>query len=427
VRQLVAEGKAYPCFLTEDEISEIRTKQEALKLTPGIYGEYAKYRDISPVEAEKHIAAGESYVVRLRSDGIPDSGRTVTIVDGIRGELSFPENIMDVVLLKSDGVPTYHFAHAVDDHLMRTTHVIRGEEWLSSLPIHVALFEALGFELPTYCHSTVLMKMDGDKKRKLSKRHDPELSLEYYRKLGYHPAAIAEYLMTIINSNFEEWRAENPDAPLSDFRMTTEKMSVSGILFDLDKLADVSKETLVRMPASEIADFLISWAKLFRPEFYHEIAETSDKDYLEAVLDIGRSGEKPRKDLAYAAQIAEHISYMYDAEYEAAVSENIPENVQPEDAKQILEAYLETYNHSDDRETWFAKIREFGEKLGYAPKPKEYKKNPELYKGHVGDVSTVIRLALTKRSNSPDIYEIQQILGEERVRLRITQGDVLFV
>jgi glutamyl-tRNA synthetase len=421
-RQLVLKGFAYPCFFTQREIDELRTEQESRREVPGVYGRYARYRDVSPEEAQERIDRGERYVLRLNADAVNAatgaSGDYVTVADGIRGELSVPRNFMDVVVLKSNGVPTYHFAHTVDDHLMRTTHVVRGEEWISSLPVHVALFSALGFALPVYCHSTVLMKMDGGAKRKLSKRKDPELSLEYYRAEGYHPKAILEYLLTIINSNFEEWRAAHPDAPIEDFEMTPGKMGVSGILFDLGKLNDVSKDVLARLPAGEIADFVVKWATLYD----HEAREAmmGDRSRLEKIIDIGRAGDKPRKDLAYAKQIWEFIAYFYDDFYE--ITDPWPERVMSSDVSVILSGYLEGYDHADGREDWFAKIRALAERLGYAAKPKDYKKEPDRYKGHVGDVSAVIRIALTGRAVSPDLYEIQRILGEETVRDRLKKN-----
>ena len=434
VRKLILEGKAYPCFLTEDEINEIRTNQEKKKLNPGIYGQYAKYRDVSPSEVSG-LLKKKKYVIRLNADyaktnidksfiyevaGLEENAAegTVSVLDGIRGELTFPQNAMDVVILKSDGMPTYHFAHAVDDHLMRTTHVVRGEEWMSSLPIHLALFKALGFDLPIYCHSTVLMKIDGDRKRKLSKRNDPELSLEYYREDGYHPRAILEYLLTIINSNFEEWRAANADAPIDEFYMTTEKMGVSGMLFDLEKLQDISKDVLVKIPAEELYDYLVKWARKFDRDAYYEFS--ADKGKLLKILDLGRDGPKPRKDFAYASQIRNFVSYYYDDFFE--IEEDVPENISSEDAKILLKGYLEGYNHSDDRTVWFDKIRELAVANGYAAKPKEYKKEPDKFKGHVGDVSTVIRLAIVGRTNSPDLYEIQQIIGEECSRARLASA-----
>ncbi|MDR0423916.1 MAG: glutamate--tRNA ligase [Clostridiales Family XIII bacterium] len=488
VKQLVAEGKAYPCFLAEVEIAEIRAAQEARKLTPGIYGEWARYREAGLDEIKRRVEAGEAFVIRFKSKA--DAAGSIRIMDGIRGELVMPENSMDVVILKTGGLPTYHFAHVVDDHLMRTTHVIRGEEWLSSLPVHVALFEAMGWELPTYCHTAVLMKMEGETKRKLSKRKDPELSLDYYRNEGYHPLAVREYLLTIINSNFEEWRMENPSAPISDFVFTTEKMSRSGTLFDLDKLRDVSKEVLLKIPADELAGFMLDWAE--SPGLGTGVdagagagasvgtgadadagasvgtgasvgadagadagtgtgADASvgadavvcastgtgastdtgasadagwlkkgGREYLSRILDIGRSGAKPRKDLAYGSQILEFIRYFYPEGFR--IEDAWPENVTQEDAKKILKGYAKSYDHADDQPGWFAKVRELAEQNGYAAKPKDYKKNPDMYKGHVGDVSTVIRIALTGRANSPDLWEIQQILGEDCVRERLRKA-----
>jgi glutamyl/glutaminyl-tRNA synthetase len=326
-----------------------------------------------------------------------------------------PENNQDVVLLKANGIPTYHFAHVVDDHLMRTTHVVRGAEWLPSLPIHVELFNALGWPLPVYCHTAQLMKMENGNRRKLSKRKDPELSLDYYRSEGYHPKAVREYLLTILNSNYEEWRMENPNAPLESFEFTVEKMSNSGTLFDLDKLNDISKDVLVNIPGTELSRFLIDWSKSYRPEIT-DILE-KDKVYLIKILDLGRSGNKPRKDFVFARQMFEFISYFYDDYFK--VEDPYPENVSNSDIKSILSAYLESYNHQDDQTQWFEKIRQIASDEGYAAKPKDYKKNPELYKGHVGDVSTVIRIALMGRASSPDLWEIQQILGEEKTKERI--------
>ncbi|WP_314012831.1 glutamate--tRNA ligase [Mogibacterium diversum] len=424
-KKLLAEGKAYPCFLTEEEISEIREKQEKEKIAPGIYAGWSKYRDWDrDPDIEKlvidHISAGDPFVIRLKSDGTPNAtGEDIKrnkVVDGIRGALDVPENFQDVVIIKTTGIPTYHFAHAVDDHLMRTTHVIRGEEWLPSLPIHVELFGKLGFELPVYCHTAQLMKIGEDgNKRKLSKRKDPELSLDYYRDQGYHPAAVREYLLTILNSNYEEWRMENPEADIDEFKFTTEKMSNSGALFDLDKLNDVSKETMLHIPASEIAEFLKDWSLEFAPEYSYVF---DDMDLLVRILDLGRDEKKPRKDLVYARQIMEFISYFYDQSFK--IVDEVPAEAEVDKVK-ILEEYLSSYNHADTQEEWFNKIREIATNLGYAAKPKDYKKNPDDYKGHVGHVSTVIRLALVGRAQSPDVWAIQQIMGEDMVRARINR------
>ncbi|WP_456078322.1 glutamate--tRNA ligase [Mogibacterium diversum] len=424
-KKLLAEGKAYPCFLTEEEISAIREKQEKEKIAPGIYAGWSKYRDWDKdPEIQKlvtdHIDAGDPFVIRLKSDGTPNAtGEDIKrnkVVDGIRGTLDVPENFQDIVIIKTTGIPTYHFAHAVDDHLMRTTHVIRGEEWLPSLPIHVELFEKLGFELPVYCHTAQLMKIGEDgNKRKLSKRKDPELSLDYYRDQGYHPAAVREYLLTILNSNYEEWRMENPEADIDEFKFTTEKMSNSGALFDLDKLNDVSKEAMLHIPACEIAEFLKDWSLEFAPEYSYIF---DDMDLLVKILDLGRDEKKPRKDLVYARQIMEFISYFYDQSFK--VIDEVPAEAEADKVK-ILGEYLSSYNHADTQEEWFNKIREIATNLGYAAKPKDYKKNPDDYKGHVGHVSTVIRLALVGRAQSPDVWAIQQIMGEDMVKARINR------
>lgn len=458
VKDLVRRGQAYPCFLTEEEIAQIRAEQEANKVTTGIYGAYAKCRDLPLEEVEANIRAGKSYVIRIRSKGnqvdpahcCADAGAVCTtrsgakcvnhdgtmyihVEDAVRGEVAMPANDQDVIILKQTGIPTYHFAHVVDDHLMRTTHVVRGEEWLMSLPIHVELFDKCGFPLPTYCHTAVLMKLDEETggKRKLSKRKDPELSLDYYRNEGYHPQAVKEYLLTILNSNFEEWRMEHEDASIDEFRFTTEKMSSGGALFDLDKLNDVSKDVLLRIPAAELAQFMLAWAKEFRPELVPLFDDADDakagaasdgagcgQAYLTKILDLGRDAKKPRKDLVYAKQIFDFISYFYDDYFK--IEEPIPEEVSDEDAREILQRYLDSYDHSDDQSQWFDKIRAIAVDLGYAAKPKDFKKHPEDYKGHVGHVSTVIRLAVMGRTQSPDVWEIQQILGEARTRARIS-------
>ena len=422
-KKLLSQGMAYPCFLSEGEITAIREEQEAQKLAPGIYAGWSKYRDWDKDEAIEtevisKIKAGEPFVIRLRSKGVPNASAEETarhtVNDAIRGELSVPDNFLDVVIIKQTGIPTYHFAHVVDDHLMRTTHVVRGEEWLPSLPIHVELFEDLGWDLPVYCHTAQLMKIGEDgNKRKLSKRYDPELSLDFYRNEGYHPAAVREYLLTILNSNYEEWRIENPDAPAEEFRFTTEKMSSSGALFDLDKLNDVSKNTLLHIDARELAEWLRSWSDEFAPEYGYVF---KDMDILTEILDLGRHDARPRADLVYAKQIMDFIGYFFDEAFE--IKDDYPAEA-ADDAAEILKEYLASYDHSDDNEQWFGKIREIAVKLGYAAKPKDYKKNPDDYKGHVGHVSTVIRIALMGRAQSPDVWAIQQIMGEEKVRARL--------
>ncbi len=423
-KRLLELGLAYPCFLTEDEISAIREKQESAKVSPGIYAGFSKYRnwnEDASVEKEivSRIEAGEPFVIRLRSKGVPNASAEDTarhsVIDAVRGELSVPDNFQDVVIIKQTGIPTYHFAHVVDDHLMRTTHVIRGEEWLPSLPIHIELFEALGWDLPIYCHTAQLMKIDEEgNKRKLSKRKDPELSLDFYRSQGYHPSAVREYLLTVLNSNYEEWRAENPDAPIDEFEFTTEKMSSSGTLFDLNKLNDVSKNTLLHIDAGELATWLRAWSVEFAPEYSYVF---EDLDRLTQILDLGRHDARPRADLVYAKQIMEYIGYFFDEAFR--IIDDYPAEA-ANDASVIIEKYLASYDHSDDNEAWFAKIRDIATELGYAAKPKDFKKHPEDYKGHVGHVSTIIRIALVGLASSPDVWAIQQIMGEDMVRQRLS-------
>ena len=420
-KRMVAEGTAYPCFMTEEEIAQIHEEQEAEKANPGIYGKWARSRNLTMEEIEAKLAAGTPYVIRLKSDGdmsLPeDQIRRVQVKDAIREILDFPANDQDTVILKATGIPTYHFAHVIDDHLMRTTHVVRGAEWLPSLPIHVELFEKLGWEPPIYCHTAQLMKIDEEtgNKRKLSKRHDPELSLDYYRNMGYHPAAVREYLLTILNSNFEEWRMANPDADIDEFQFTTEKMSTSGALFDLNKLNDISKDVLLKISAADLYDFLKGWAEEFKPELLHIF---EDRAYLERILDLGRNEAKPRKDHIYAQQMVENISYFFDDMFK--IEDEMPAEAAA-DVPVIITKYLETYDHADDQTQWFEKIRQITEELGYAVKPKDFKKNPDQYKGHVGHVSTAVRVALMGRQQSPDVWEIQQILGEERTRARLAK------
>lgn len=412
-KYLVEIGRAYPCFCTEEELEELKKEQESLNVNTGYYGKWARDRELSLEEIQKNLDNNKSYVLRFKSMGSQD--KTFEISDAIRGELSLTENYQDIVLLKANGIPTYHFAHVTDDHFMRVTHVVRGEEWLSTLPIHYELFKTLGWELPVYCHTAHLMKIDNGVKRKLSKRKDPELGLEYYMKLGYHPAAVREYLLTIQNSNFEEWRIENPQADIDEFEFSLSKMSKSGALFDLDKLNDISKNVLARIPAEEIFDFLLNWSREYKKEIENLLA--GNRDSVIKLLSVGRDSAKVRKDLMYCEQIFEFISYFFDDYFK--VVDRYPANIDDVEAGKLLSAYLETYDHGDNQEQWFAKIREIAVKYGYAEKPKDYKKNPEMYKGHVGDVSTVIRIAVVGRETSPDLWEIQQIMGEEKVRNRI--------
>ena len=412
-KYLVEIGRAYPCFCTEEELEELRKEQAKENVNTGYYGQWARDRNLSLEEVQQHLNNNEEFVIRFRSEGTEEG--TFEIYDAIRGRLSNPVNYQDIVMLKTNGIPTYHFAHVVDDHLMGITHVVRGEEWLSTLPIHYEIFKAIGWETPVYCHTAHLMKMDDGAKRKLSKRKDPELGLGYYRELGYHPKAVREYLLTILNSNFEEWRMKNPDSPIDDFQFTVGKMSNSGALFDLDKLNNICKDVLLKIPAVEIYEFLLNWANEYKKEAAGMLY--SNKDEVIKLLSVGREGKNPRKDLMYCEQILDFISYYFDEYFN--IVDGYPENINDEEAKKLLQAYLKTYDHSDDQSQWFEKIRVIASENGYAAKPKDYKKNPDMYKGHVGDVSTVIRIAIIGRASSPDVWELQQIMGEEKVRRRI--------
>lgn len=412
-KRLVRQGKAYPCFCTEEELAAIREKQAAEKANFGYYGSWAVHRDTPLSEVESRCCGGEPFVLRFRSEG--DPGRRTKFTDLVRGTMELPENDQDVVLLKSDGIPTYHFAHVVDDHLMGTTHVVRGEEWLATLPIHIQLFGAMGWRMPKYVHTAQLMKLENGNKRKLSKRKDPELALDFYQRQGYCVAAVKEYLMTLLNSNFEDWRLANPDAPLDKFPFNTKKMGVSGALFDIEKLGDVSKNVISRMSAAEVADRLTAWAREYDPGFCALLER--DPAYTEAILSIGRGGKKPRKDIAVWSGAKEYLSFFFDELF--ACDGAYPENVSAADAKRILDEYAAIYDPADDSGVWFDRIKALAERLGYAANMKDYKQNPSAYPGSVADVSMVLRVAVTGRQNSPDMYEIMRLLGRERVLRRL--------
>ncbi len=413
-KYLVEQGFAYPCFCTEDELSSLREKQEEEKCdTKGYYGKWAKCRDLSFEEQKALIEEGRTYTLRLRSPGSED--RRITFEDLIKGKIEMPENIQDVVLLKTDGIPTYHFAHAVDDHFMRTTHVIRGDEWISSVPLHIQLFKVCGYKVPKFAHVAPIMKEENGGKRKLSKRKDPEAAVTFYQEKGYPKESVNEYIMTLANSNFEDWRKVNKDAPLESFPFNLKKMSVSGALFDIVKLNDISKNIISLMKADKVYDYTAGWAEKYDKAFYDVFAK--NPEYSTAILNIDRETPKPRKDIACFDEVKDYVSYFFDELYEADYT--LPENISPEDAKNILETYKNTYNQSDDKDMWFTRIKDMCEGLGFTPNVKEYKKNPEMFRGHVGDVSTVIRIAVTSRRNTPDLYSIMQLLGEEKVMERI--------
>ena len=419
-KKLIEEKLAYPCFCTGDDLTSMREKQENAKLRPGYYGAWATCRNLGLDEAERRIKNGDEYIIRFKSQGNPE--KKIKHHDVIKGNVDFPENDQDIVIIKSDGLPTYHFAHAVDDYLMRTTHVIRGDEWLSSLPVHIQLFQALGVKPTKYAHIAPIMKEEDGAKRKLSKRKDPEAAVEYYAKVGIPSDAAKEYLLNIANSNFEQWRKQNKMQSIDEFELSLNKMSVSGALFDMVKLLDISKTVISRYTKEEVYDKAFTWASEYDDEL-KELLEKDKEDTLK-VLGIERGNEKPRKDISKWSDVKENISYMYD---DIFLNSNIKYEYQninePNEIKKIITAYVEKYfDLSDDKQTWFNKMKDLAEEFGYAREVKEYKQNPDSYKGHVGDISTVIRIALTGRANTPDMYEIMQVLGKESIDTRLKKA-----
>ena len=414
-KYMLQQGKAYPCFATKEELDEIRAKQEAAKIRTGYYGIWAKYRTLPLNEAAKKIKNGEEYIIRFKSQGRED--KKIKHKDVIKGNVDFPENDQDVVIIKSDGLPTYHFAHVVDDHLMHTTHVTRGDEWLSSVPLHLQLFYEMGFKAPKYAHTPTILKNDNGNKRKISKRKDPEAAVSYYKEEGIPAEAVKEYLLNIANSSFENWKRANPDKSIEDFDFQLNKMSVSGALLDIVKLLDIGKTVISKMTAEEVYNKSLIWAK----EYDSELAKMlENKEYALKVFGIERGNKKPRKDIAKWSEVKENIEYMYDNKFYENTKE-YPYQVinDKESIEQILKLYIEKYfNENDDKQTWFDKIKELAGEMGYAKEVKEFKANPDKYKAHVGDVSTVLRVALTARTNTPDMYEIMNVLGKDRIKER---------
>ena len=411
-KKLVSEGQAYPCFCTEAELSAMREKQEANKETTGYYGKYAMWRDRSMEDIQAQLDAGNPWVLRFKSTGSIEN--QFKFDDLVKGKLTITENDVDHVLLKSDGIPTYHFAHAVDDHLMRTTHVVRGDEWLPTLPFHIQLFKALGFKLPKYVHIGPLMKMDGTSKRKLSKRKDPELALTFYKAEGFPVKAVYEYIMTILNSNFEDWRRANPDTPAEEFKFSPKKLNPAGSLFDYAKLTDVSKNVISKMDAATVCALLTEWANEFDPDFGAKLS--ADPDYATAILAIGRGGKKPRKDLAVWKDAKDYMGFFYDEYLEKPVFDEKFSNATIID---VLERFLTAFDIADDSGVWFDKVKSITEAIGFTTDMKAYKADPSAFPGTVADVSTFIRLAVTGKTNSPDLYTVMQILGYARTVDRI--------
>ena len=411
-KKLMEEGKAYPCFCTPEDLDEIRAKQENEDIK-GYYGDYAKCRDLTDDEIVEKINAGVPFTVRLRSIG--DISRKIKFDDMIKGKIEMSENVNDVVILKADGIPTYHFAHAIDDHLMHTTHVVRGDEWIASVPLHIELFRTCGFKPVKYAHIAPIMKEENGGKRKLSKRKDPEANVSYYIEKGYPEASVKEYMLTILNSNFEEWRKANKTEDISKFPFNLKKMSVSGALFDMVKFNDVSKNVISVMTAKEVYKLVTDWAMDYNEVLYALFVD--DKEKATAILNIDRDNPKPRKDIACWEEVENYVSFFYNELYDADYT--LPEHINKEDAVEILTKYKEIYSANDTKEEWFNKIKELCSACGFTPNVKEYKQNPDAFKGHVGDVSTVIRVAVTSRTNTPDLYYIMQILGTDEVMNRI--------
>ena len=411
-KQLVSQGMAYPCFCTEEQLGQMRQQQEANKETTGYYGKYAMWRDRSMEDIQAQLDAGSPWVLRFRSTGSIEN--QFKFDDLVKGKLTITENDVDHVLLKSDGIPTYHFAHAVDDHLMRTTHVVRGDEWLPTLPFHIQLFKALGFKLPKYVHIGPLMKMDGTSKRKLSKRKDPELALTYYKAEGFPVEAVYEYIMTLLNSNFEDWRRANPDAPADTFKFSPKKLNPAGSLFDYAKLTDVSKNVISRMDADQVYALLTQWAEEFDPDFAEKLK--ADPAFVTAILAIGRGGKKPRKDLAVWKDAKPYMGFFYDDYLQTPVFDA---KFRKDTVADALNRFLDSFDITDDSNTWFAKVKAITTDMGFTTDMKAYKADPAAFPGTVADISTFLRQAVTGQTNSPDLYTVMQILGYERTVARI--------
>ena len=413
-KELIKKGLAYPCFCTEEDLEKTREYQTENKLLPGYYGEFAKCRNLTEEEIYENLKAGKPYVIRLKSQG--DVEVKHTFHDEIKGDITVTENNQDVVILKSDGIPTYHFAHAIDDHFMRTSLVLRGEEWLSSLPIHIELFKVLGFPMPKFAHNCSIQKMDGETRRKLSKRKDPEASLTFYREEGYHPTAVRTYMMTLLNSNFEEWMLKNPDADLTEFKYSINKMGKSGALFDILKLNDIAKTHFAKLSEEEAYTFLKAWADEFGTDA--QKSYFADKEYALKVLALcmGIGGKKRRKDFVCAKQAVEMISYFFDE------ISNYEYRFDNQTVKNILTSFKEVYDYNDDCSAWFDKVKQVANKYGFATDMKAYKADPTAFPGSVSDVAEMLRIATTGLSNTPDLWTIMQILGNEKTLARLDKA-----
>lgn len=417
IKRLIEIGRAYPCFCTREELNEMRQKQEERKKRTGYYGSYAKCRKLSVEEQVEKIKANTPYVIRFRSNG--DFDNKIVFEDLVKGRLSLSENDIDDVIMKSDNMlPTYHFAHVVDDHLMHTTHVVRGEEWLPSVTKHIEMFKAFGFKPPKYIHTPLIIKRDGDSVRKISKRKDPEASMSYYTEKGYPEEAVIEALMTIINSNYEEWHTNNPDKTFRDFTFSPKKMSSSGALFDLEKLNNISRDVISKMTKEELLERSLNWANKFDEELKELIEK--DKEYYMNIINIERCQKKPRKDYETYSDIKNYIWYMYDELFIKEDKTYEFNGIDIEEVRNVLKTYFDKYyDASFDKDTWFNKMKEAAEEMGYCANMKEYKLNPDNYKGSIADFSMIIRVALTTKTTTPDLYEIMKLLGTDRIKERI--------
>ncbi len=419
IKYLIEIGRAYPCFCTKEDLEQKRKQQEERKFRTGYYGIWSHCRKLSLEEQIERIKNGEEYVIRFKSLG--NFERKFKYDDLVKGRLELPENDEDFVIMKSDNkLPTYHFAHVIDDYLMKTTHVVRGEEWLSSLPKHLELFKAFNFKAPKYVHTPLLVKKEGNSVRKISKRKDPEATMTYYKDKGYPKKAVIEALMTIINSNYEQWHTANPEKNFTDFQYSPKKMSSSGAFFDLEKLDNISRNVISKMKAEEVYQELYTWTKEYDLEF-KELLEKY-KEYSTQVFNIEREQKKPRKDYVNYSDIKNQVWYMYDELFEKENKKyDFQKITDKEEIKKICTIYMDKYfNENDDKDTWFNKIKELCDALGYASNMKEYKENPDRFKGNVADVSTVLRVVITTRSMTPDLYEIMKLLGKERIEKRIS-------
>ncbi len=420
VKHLIEIGRAYPCFMSKEEVDEIRENQAAMKKRIGIYGRYARYRNLSVEEAIERVKRGDEYVIRFKSEG--DFEKKFSFEELNKGKMEFPENDLDFPIMKSeDNLPTYHFAHLVDDHLMRTTHVVRGEEWISSVPVHYELFKTFGFKMPKYIHNTLILKKDGDTIRKISKRKDPEALMFFYVEKGYPALAVIDAVLTIANSNYEEWRTAHPETPFYEFEFNPKKMSASGALFDLDKLDNISKNIISKMKAKDLYEELLAWARKYDVDFAALLEKNGD--YVTSILNVEREQKKPRKDFAHYSEIKDKIWYMFDELWNTSEKGYVFQTISDEnEVRSIGEKYLsDYYDESDDKDTWFAKIKDLAEEFGYAREVKEYKEDPSKFKGHVGDVSTALRILFTRESMTPDLYEIMKLLGKDILTKRLEE------